>query len=82
MRSFEAGGLIRFGSLTVPPERVKRGGSWNRQTEELAFGESQQEHHRKPEQQQRFSDCPYAQSARTDSIRVLFGVQRSVQGRS
>lgn len=28
MRSFEAGGLIRFGSLTVPPERVLRGGSW------------------------------------------------------
>ena len=35
MRSFEAGGLIRFGSLTVPPERVKRGGSWNNKPRNL-----------------------------------------------
>ena len=35
MRSFEAGGLIRFGSLIVPPERVLRGGSWNNKPRNL-----------------------------------------------
>ena len=35
MRSFGAGGLIRFGSLIVPPERVLRGGSWNNKPRNL-----------------------------------------------
>ena len=35
MRSFEAGGSIRFGSLIVPPERVLRGGSWNNKPRNL-----------------------------------------------
>ncbi len=76
MRSFEAGGSIRFGSLIVPPDRVVRG-TTNGTSARPTTGTGS-----KTGTTIGVFELPARSSARTGSTTVLPGVQRSVQGRS
>jgi len=60
--SFGTGGLTRPGGLAAPLPRSARVARrfLEQQTEEPPLRQPQQEHRRKPEQQQRFPRCPYA----------------------